>query len=168
LEQVLGGRPPDVDDLPRLTYTRQVMTESMRLFPPAWVLGRRALNDYRLGAYRIPQGSIVTISQFLVHRSPRFFADPLSFCPERWTPEFKRDLPKFAYFPFGGGPRNCIGEAFAWMEGTLLLASLGQHWRFRLQPGQRVEPQPMVTLRPRNGLQMRLEARVPAAVPVQV
>ncbi|PKL76673.1 MAG: cytochrome P450, partial [Candidatus Melainabacteria bacterium HGW-Melainabacteria-1] len=142
------------DDLPKLVYTRQLLTESMRLFPPAWILGRRVLRDYPLDPYLIPAGTVVTMNQFLVHRSPRFYTDPERFVPERWTPEFKQRLPKFAYFPFGGGPRNCIGEAFAWMEGTLLLATLGQHWRFCLSPGQQVEPQPMVTLRPRNGLPM--------------
>ena len=168
LDQVLGGRAPTVDDLPKLTYTRQLLTESMRLYPPAWTLGRRTLEDYALGRWVLPKGSIIVMSQFYVHRSPRFFSDPLSFRPERWTPEFKRDLPKFAYFPFSGGPRNCIGEAFAWMEGTLLLATLGQRWKFSLLPGQRVEPKPMVTLRPRDGLQMRAEARRPAPILAQV
>lgn len=168
LADVLGGRSPTVDDLPRLIYTRQLLTEAMRLYPPAWTLGRRALEDYALGPYVIPRGTVVVMSQFLVQRSPRYFTEPLAFWPERWTADFRHRLPKFAYFPFGGGPRNCIGEAFAWMEGTLLLATLGQRWRFHQLPHQRIETQPMVTLRPRYGLQVRLEARSgkPALAPV--
>ena len=115
--------------------------------------------DYDLGPYAIPKGTVILISPYLVHRNPRFYPDAGSFIPERWTPAMKQQLPKFAYFPFSGGPRNCIGEAFAWMEGILLLASLGQRWRFHLLDHQRIEPQAMVTLRPRHGLKMRLEAR---------
>lgn len=158
LQAVLGGRTPTVDDLNQLSYTRQILTEAMRLYPPAWILGRRVLEDYPLGPYWIPAGTVVIISPYLQHRSGRFFDEPLSFRPERWTPEFKQALPKCVYFPFSTGPRNCIGEAFAWMEGVLLLATLGQHWRFVLEPGHPVEPQPLVTLRPRYGLKMHLQA----------
>lgn len=166
LDKVLAGRAPTVDDLPALSYTRQILTEAMRLYPPAWTLGRRVLQDYPIGQFLLPQDSIVVMSQYLVHRNPRFYADPLAFRPERWTPEFKQRLPKFAYFPFSGGQRNCIGEAFAWMEGTLLLACIGQRWRFECL----AEPQlqPMVTLRPRKGLKMRVHARSASRHPTLV
>lgn len=158
LQAVLGDRPPTVDDLPQLTYTRQIMTEAMRLYPPAWILGRRVLNDYAIGEYTLPANCVVLISQQIVHRSPRWYHDPERFLPERWNDDLRQRLPKFAYFPFGGGPRNCIGEAFAWMEGMLLIATLAQKWRFRLVPGHPVVPEPLITLRPKFGLQMRLEA----------
>lgn len=160
LDTVLQGRAPTAEDLPELKYTRQILTESMRLYPPAWAMGRRALEDYQLGPYQIPKGSVIIISQYLVHRNSRFYTEPERFIPERWTADFKQQMPKYAYFPFSGGPRNCIGEAFAWMEGILLLASLGQRWRFKLlEPAENVGLQAMVTLRPRNGLPMRLESR---------
>jgi cytochrome P450 len=159
LEQVLAGRLPTVDDLPQLVYTRQILTESMRLFPPAWVIGRRALHDYELDGYLIPKGSVVVMSQWILHRDGRWFDEPLSFRPERWNEGLKQRLPKFAYFPFGGGPRNCIGEAFAWMEGVLLLATLAQHWRFQAVPGFPVEPLPLVTLRPKHGLRLTPQRR---------
>lgn len=158
LKTVLGDHPPTVDDLSQLTYTRQIMTEAMRLYPPAWILGRRALNEYAIGEYTLPANCVVLISQQIVHRSPRWYMDPERFWPERWNDDFRQQIPKFAYFPFGGGPRNCIGEAFAWMEGMLLIATLAQKWRFRLMPGHPVVPEPLITLRPKYGLQMQLEA----------
>lgn len=159
LDAVLGGRSPSFDDLPRLGYTQMVLTEAMRLYPPAWILGRLATTDYRYGAYFFPAGTLVLMSQYVMHRSERFFPNPERFEPRRWTPEFRTRLPRFAYFPFGGGPRVCIGESFAWTEGVLLLATLAQHWRLRLVPEQPVAPQPLVTLRPKYGMSMTLERR---------
>jgi cytochrome P450 len=160
VDEVLAGRPPNYNDLPRLRYTEMVLAESMRLFPPAWAMGRKALRDVQLGPYLLPAGITVVASQWVIQRSPRFFPDPLRFDPERFTPERKAHRPKLAYFPFGGGPRQCIGESFAWMEAVLVLATLAQKFRLRLVPGHRVEPQPLITLRPKYGMRMDLEHRV--------
>jgi cytochrome P450 len=159
LDRVLAGRIPGVEDLPQLRYTEQVIAESMRLYPPAWGLGRRAIRDVEIGGCPVPAGSYVLASAFITQRDPRFFPDPLRFDPDRFAPEARAARPKFAYFPFGGGARNCIGEPFAWMEGTLLLAVLAQKWRLRLVPGHPVEPQALITLRPRYGMKMTAEAR---------
>jgi cytochrome P450 len=159
IDQVLQGRLPQADDLPQLSYTRQVLTEAMRLFPPAWAIGRRTLVDYSFAQYTLPAGCVVVHLPYLVQRSARWFQDPLAFRPERWSESFKQQLPKFAYFPFGGGPRNCIGEAFAWMEGILILATLAQRWRFELLPTAQMEAEPLITLRPRHGLPVRVAAR---------
>ncbi|HEX7241231.1 MAG TPA: cytochrome P450 [Longimicrobiaceae bacterium] len=159
LDAVLGGRLPTVDDLPALPRTRAVLAESMRLFPPAYALGREPREDVELGGFRAPRGSIVLMSQWVVHRDPRWWDDPLRFDPGRWTPEAEAALPRFAYFPFGGGPRKCIGEGFAWTEGILVLATLARRWRARPVPGHRVETDPMITLRQRNGIRVRLERR---------
>jgi cytochrome P450 len=158
---VLDGRLPSVADVERLPYTTRVITESMRLYPPAWLIGRRAVNEYSIGRYYVPPRSIIVMSQWVVHRDPRHYADPERFDPDRWTPEFKSALPRFAYFPFGGGPRQCIGESFAWMELVLLVATLAQHWKFTLVPGHPVVPQAAVTLRPKYGLKMIANARQP-------
>ncbi len=133
----------------------------MRLYPPAWMVGRRAVADFPMGGYTVPARSIVLMSQYVMHRDARYFPEPDQFAPDRWTPEFKAALPKYAYFPFGGGPRQCIGEGFAWMEAVLLLATLAQHWKLRLVPGHPVVPQPMVTLRPKHGLLMTAHRREP-------
>ena len=116
IDRVLGGRLPTMEDIPSLPYVEKVVTESMRLYPPAWIIGRRALEDYPIDGYVVPARSVVVISPYLIHRDARFFPEPDRFVPERWTPEFKASLPPFAYFPFGGGARRCIGESFAWME----------------------------------------------------
>ncbi len=163
LDDVLAGRMPTEADVANLSYTRRVLAESMRRYPPAWVIGRRVLADYRIGEYTLPAGSICMISQYVTHHDPRWYPDPFRFDPERWTPEAQEQRPKFAYYPFGSGPRVCIGEGFAWMEGILLLATLAQRWRLRLVPEHRVEMQPVVTLRPRYGMQMTLERRSPFA-----
>jgi cytochrome P450 len=161
LDRVLAGRAPAFSDLPRLPYTEMVIKESMRLFPPAWGIGRRALRDFDVRGYRIPKGSNVFILQWLTHRDPRFFSEPLRFDPERWRSDPIRSgaLPRFCYFPFGGGPRVCIGAGFAMMEATLLLATIAQRYRFRLLPGPPVVPFFSITLRPKHGLPVRIEAR---------
>ena len=164
LDAVLGDRLPAAGDLPALPYTRKVLTESMRLYPPAWAIARKVIRPITLGGYPVPAGSGILASQWVAHRDPRFFADPLVFRPERWTEDFEESLPKFAYFPFGGGPRMCIGMGFAWMEGILLLATLGRRWKMRLVPGHPIEPSPRITLRPKHGVRVMLERRVDVAV----
>jgi len=159
IDRELQGRLPTYDDVPRLRYVEMVMAESLRLYPPAWAMGRYALNDFQLGEFFLPAKTTVLMSQFITHRDPRFFPDPLRFDPERFTPEAKARRTKFTYFPFGAGFRQCIGESFAWMEGVLLLATLGQKWKMKLVPGHRVEPEPLITLRPKYGMRMQLEAR---------
>lgn len=154
VDRVLGGRRPTVADLGSLSYTERIVTESMRLYPPAWIIGRRALEDYPVGEYTLPAGSILITSPYLVHRDDRFFPSPERFDPDRWTPAFKTSLAPFAYFPFGGGTRRCIGESFAWMELILVVAALAQQWRLIPQPGHVVEPQAVVTLRLKHGLKM--------------
>ena len=159
IDSVLAGAPPTPADFARLPYIEMVFAESMRMYPPAWTLGRRVLSDYPIGAYVVPAGAIVLMSPWVMHHDPRFFPEPFKFDPERWTPEAKESRPKFSYFPFGGGPRVCIGEQFAWMEGVLLIATLAQRWRMSLAPGQRVEPKALVTLRPKYGMRMVVEPR---------
>lgn len=159
VDAVLGDRLPGARDLPALPVTRQVFSESMRLYPPAWAVSRKAVEPVTIGGYPVPAGAGVLASQWVAHRDPRFFEDPLAFRPERWTEEFEASLPKLAYFPFGGGPRLCIGMGFAKMEGALLLATLGRRWRMRLVPGQRIEPEARITLRPKEGVRVALEKR---------
>jgi cytochrome P450 len=159
VDDVLKGGLPTAEDFPRLRYTEMVLAESMRLYPPAWIIGRRALGDYQINGYMIPARSILLMSQYLTHHDERFFPDPFRFDPERWTTEARESRPKFSYFPFGGGPRLCIGESFAWMEGALVLATIGRRFRMRLAPGHPVELQPLVTLRPKHGMRMILDAR---------
>jgi len=158
LDRVLAGRLPSFEDLPQLHYAESVLAESMRLYPPVWAIGRRALEDYPVGDFVVPARSVVLMSPYAVHRDPRWFPDPLEFRPERWLTE-DTARPKFGYFPFGGGARVCIGERFAWMEGVLILAALGQRWRLRLEPGHRVETQARITLRPKHGMRMIAEKR---------
>jgi len=154
IDRVLADRLPTVADVERLPCITRVVTESMRLYPPAWLVGRRAVNEYRVGDYYVPPRSIIVLSPWIVHRDARHYPDPLRFDPDRWTPEFKAALPRFAYFPFGGGPRQCIGESFAWMELVLLVATIAQQWRFELVPGHPVVPHAAVTLRPKHGMKM--------------
>ena len=159
VDRVLHGRLPTMADLPSLSYVERVVTESMRLYPPAWIIGRRAIEQYQLGDYVVPPRSILVMSPYVMQRDRRFYADPERFNPDRWTPEFRAALPKFAYFPFGGGPRQCIGESFAWMELILLVATISQQWRLRLVPGHPVAPQPLITLRAKHGMRMTVERR---------
>jgi len=161
LREVLNGRPPTAADLPRLPYTEMVVKESMRIYPPAWGLGRRPLRDFELSGYRVPAGTNIFISQWITQRDPRFFPDPERFDPERWRIDPIRTgrLPRFAYFPFGGGPRVCVGAGFAMMEATLLLAAIAQRFRFSLAPGHPVAALLSATLRPKHGLKMVVHAR---------
>jgi cytochrome P450 len=152
LEAVLAGRLPTLEDMPRLEYTAMVLSESMRLYPPAWAMGREVLEDVAIGPYYLRKSTMVFFSQYIVQRDARWFPHPERFMPERFTAEAKAARPRFAYFPFGGGGRQCIGESFAWMEATLALATIAQRWRLAMVPGQKVEPQPKITLRPRNGI----------------
>lgn len=156
LATVLDGRVPTDADLPHLSYTRMVFTEALRLYPPAWMMTRRTLVEYKLGGYTLPAGTFIMLSPYVTHHDARFFPNPEVFDPERWAAPAATHHPKLVYFPFGGGPRQCIGEGFAWMEGLLLLATLAQHWQMRLVPGHPVAPHPLVTLRPRYGMPMTL------------
>ena len=159
LDAVLGGRAPQIDDLPALRYTEMVLAEAMRLYPPAWAIGRMSREPFELGGINIAAGSIFIASPYVTHRDARWFPNPEQFDPERFTPEARDARPKFAYFPFGGGARVCIGERFAWMEGVLVLATLAQRWQLRLEPGHRVEMLPLITLRTKHGMRMALEKR---------
>ena len=159
LDRVLGDRDPEPADYPRLAYTRDVVAESMRLRPPAWVLGRRVVRPFRLGSWDVPPGSVVLISQIVTHRNPRYWHEPDAFRPERWSNGETAALPRFAYFPFGGGNRICIGESFAWTEAVLVLATLARRLRFRALDLSPVPLDPLVTLRPGRPIRMRVEPR---------
>jgi cytochrome P450 len=163
LDAVLGGRPPSAADLPKLQYTDRVIRETLRLYPPAWRIFRRTEEPLEVGEYVLPAGANIVLSQWVTQRDPRWFSEPDRFHPDRWSEESAAKLPRFAYFPFGGGPRVCIGAGFAMMEATLLLATIAQRFRMRLAPGQRIEPLASITLRPKNGIHVELEER--AAVP---
>jgi cytochrome P450 len=154
IDHVLQGRTPTAADIPSLPFTERVVTEAMRLYPPAWILGRRAIDEYAIGPYVAPPRTIFIMSPWVMHRDPRFYAQPDHFEPDRWTPAFRAALPKFAYFPFGGGPRQCIGESFAWMELVLVVSTIAQRWSLKLVPGHPVVPQPVVTLRTKHGMKM--------------
>jgi len=160
LDEVLeDGRPAVFEDLRRLPYTERVLAEAMRIYPPTWRLVRRAIRDFPVGEHILPAGSLVVVCQYAMHRDPRYFPDPERFDPERFTPEAKAERPQYSYFPFGGGPRRCIGEGFALMEGVLLLATLARRWRPRLAPGHPVEVFPEHLLRSKHGMLMTLEKR---------
>ena len=128
LNSVLGGRSPKVADLTQLKYTRWVINESLRLYPPAWMIGRQSLNECEIGGYQIPVGSIILMSQWVMHHDPRYFREPDYFNPDRWISGFIKSIPRYAYFPFGGGPRQCIGSSFALMEATLVLVTIAQQF----------------------------------------
>lgn len=159
LSEQLNGKAPTMEDLPNLTYTDAVLKESMRLYPPAWAIGREAIEDCEIGGYQVPAETQLFISQYVVHRLPHFFEDPESFDPDRWAGGLEKQIPKYAYFPFGGGPRLCIGQSFAKMEAALLLATIAQNFKLGLVSGQRTTPQPSITLRPKNGVQVVLKER---------
>jgi cytochrome P450 len=159
LESVLCGRTASADDLASLPYLHNVLSESLRLYPPAWGMARLAVKEVRLGGYRVKKGTGISFSQWVVQRDPRWFDAPLEFRPERWEDGLARRLPRFAYFPFGGGPRQCIGNAFALMEAALILSTVAQRFRFELEPSHKVEPLASITLRPRNGIRAILHER---------
>jgi cytochrome P450 len=160
VDEVIGGRPPSVEDLPKLPYLGMVLAESMRLYPPTWIFIRIAQAEDTLPSGAIvPAGSKIYLCQYVMQRHPRYFPDPERFEPERFTETAKKERPQFVYFPFGGGARVCIGEHFAKMEATLVLASIAQRFRLSLVPGQTIVPEPKMTLRPRNGIQMRVFRR---------
>jgi cytochrome P450 len=158
IDNVLGDRAPTFEDVPALRYTTNVFAETMRLYPPAWAIGRMATAALELAGYEIPQGSILLLSPYTMHRDARWWPSPASFQPERWETE-DASRPKFAYYPFGGGPRLCIGERFAWMEGVIVLAALARAWRFRRADTTPVKTSPMLTLRLKGGLKVRAEKR---------
>jgi len=160
LRAVLNGRSPRVQDLSRLPYTERVVKEAMRLYPPAWAIVRNSLKDCDLGGYRVPAGATVMMSQWVMHRDPRYYDQPEQFNPDRWLEARVKGASKFTYFPFGGGPRTCIGASFATMEGVLVLAAIAQSYQVRVVPDCPVEPLPTITLRPRRGIKVVLTRRV--------
>ncbi len=159
VDQLLNGRPARADDAGQLSYTRMVLSEAMRCYPPAWGIGRRAIEDIEIGGYTIPRGTVVLVSQYLLHHDSRFFPDPERFDPDRWLPDRQEARPKFAYFPFGGGNRVCIGESFAWMEGILVLASLARRCRLERVDTDPVPMKALITLRPARPVRMRVHER---------
>lgn len=160
LAEVLGGRVPTVADLPKLKYTEMMAKETLRLYPPAYAVGREAVEDTEIGGYRVPKGTQLFAFQWATHRDPRFFEEPDSFKPERWNADVVDQIPKYAYFPFGAGPRQCIGNYFAMMEVVLLLATIGQRFRFKLDPDHKVELLPVLSLRPKDGIKVVIEPRI--------
>jgi cytochrome P450 len=153
------NRLPSAGDLPQLAYTEQVFAESMRMYPPGWMMDRRAVEPYSAGGYDFPVDSIMVMSPYVLHHDTRFFPDPFRFDPGRWTAEGRASRPRYCYLPFGAGPRGCIGEAFAWMEAVLIISTIARRWSFELEPGHRVEPKAAVILRPRYGMRMIARAR---------
>ena len=159
LRDVLGGRAPGIGDLGRLPYLLAVVNEVLRLYPPAYILARTSIAPSTLGGYDFPAGSTIIMSQWVMQRDARFFDDPEAFRPERWLDGLEDRLPAGAYFPFGDGPRRCIGQNFALMEAVLVIATIAQKFQLQLVAGQKIVPEPLVTLRPRNGIRMRIDAR---------
>ncbi|MCG8419811.1 MAG: cytochrome P450 [Proteobacteria bacterium] len=167
VDRVLGreigrehGQPLPISvDVTKLEYTARIIREAMRLYPPVWAIGREVVNEFSIRGRRFARGAQLAVSQWVVHRDPRWFPNPEAFDPERWTEERTKNLPRMAYFPFGAGPRICIGNHFATMEAVLLLALFGQFFEFELLPGERLDFAPSITLRPQRGLAMRLHAR---------
>jgi cytochrome P450 len=157
LQAVLAGRPPSMEDLPSLKFTEAVLAESMRLYPPAWAIGRSSLEQHQFGGFVVPPGSLVLTSPYVTHRDPRFWERPNEFLPQRWeTLSIKEAAQQNIYFPFGGGVRRCIGESFAWTEGILLIASLARKWKVSLSPDHRFGLNPQITLRPKHGMKVTM------------
>lgn len=159
LDTVLAGRTPTFSDLPQLKYTEQIAKESMRLYPPAFGVGRQAIEECEIGGFRIPAKAQIFAFQWVTQRDERYFEDPNEFKPERWTEDFANNMPKYAYFPFGGGPRACIGNTFAMMEIVLVMATIGQKYRLRLVKGHEIGIMPAMSLRPRNDIKVVIEER---------
>ncbi|WP_329101422.1 cytochrome P450 [Micromonospora sp. NBC_01699] len=160
LDEVLGDRPPTAEDLPRLRYTGMVFKEALRFCPPAWTLNKRTpVEDVELGGYRIRRGAGIFIMPYVMHHLEQYFPDPFRFDPERFAPEREAQIPRYAFMPFGGGERMCVGAGFAEMEAKLILATLAQRFRFTLEPDQKVALKPLVTLAPKYGLRMRVTPR---------
>jgi len=159
VDAVLAGREAVLEDFGALKYTEMVFAEAMRLYPPAWAMGRRSTKAVQLGEYRLPPGAHFFFSQYVMHRSEEYWEAPLKFRPERHTAEAKAERPKFVYFPFGGGRRQCIGEGFAWMEGVLSLATIAQKWRLEFVPRYPVVAQAKITLRPKFPMRMVVRKR---------
>lgn len=161
IDRVLNGRSPTFEDISKLTYCEHVIAESMRLYPPAWAIGRLATEDHEFGGFPVAKGSLILISPYITHRDKRFWSEPEVFRPERWEMQsVKVAGQRYIYFPFGGGIRRCIGEGFAWTEGILLLATLAGKWKLELDPGQKIALQPMITLRPKYGMRMKIRSRI--------
>ena len=159
IDEVLQGRTPTVEDMRRLPFTEMIAKETMRLYPPAYAIGREALEETEIGGFRVPKKSQLFVFPWVTHRDERYFENPDSFDPERWTPERAEQIPKYAYFPFGAGPRQCIGNYFAMLEIVLLLATIGQRFRFSLAPDHKVEVLPVLSLRPKDGIKVMVEER---------
>jgi cytochrome P450 len=159
IDAALGDRLPTAEDLDRLTHCRRVVSEAMRLFPPAWMMARRAVEEHEAGGFVVPVGATAVTSSYVIHRDPRVHPDPRRFDPGRFEPERRAGWHPFAYFPFGGGPKGCLGDEFAPFEAVLLMATVGRRWRLRVAPGARVEPAAKATLKPRSGMRMTLERR---------
>jgi cytochrome P450 len=151
-----AARPPGFADLPRLPYTRAVISEAVRLYPPAWVIGRTLRSGLVIGSWHAPAGSTVAVSPLLLHHDPRWFRDPAAFDPGRWLDHRRADVPRHAYLPFGTGPRACAGEQFAWAQATTVLAVIAGRWHLEADPGHAVIPRYGVTLRPGNGVPVRI------------
>jgi cytochrome P450 len=162
VHEALQDRQPTFDDIPRLRYAKMVLAESMRVYPPAWIISRQSIRDYQAGPYLIPAGSYISLSPWVMHHKAEYFPNPLRFDPERWKDDTNASKMAFRYIPFGAGPRNCIGEGFAWAEAILILASVLQQWEFKLVPGFRAEPDAAMTLRPKPGVRGIVRRRVPA------
>jgi cytochrome P450 len=162
VDAALGGRPATVADLPNLPYSEQVIKESMRLYPAVSGVNRRAIEDVTIGGYTVPKDTEISVATWAMHRSPRYFDNPLQFDPERFSPENEKRIPKYAYLPFAAGPRVCIGNSFAMMESRLILATITQQYRLSLVPGQQIVPEQILTVRPKYGLRMRAERRARA------
>ena len=161
---MIGGERPAFAHVERLTCTRRAIEETLRLYPPAWGFSRQALGDDEIGGYRVPRGSLVFLVPFVIHRRPKLWPDPERFDPDRFTPEHESARPRFAYIPFGGGPRGCIGSQFAMVEAQLIVAAIAQRYRIELVPDQDVRPEPLITLRPAPGIRAILKKRTPRDV----
>ena len=159
---MLAGRTPGLADLTKLPYTEMVIREAMRLYPPAPMVAREPIEDVRIGEYDVPKGSLVIVNIYALQRDGRFFDDPERYDPDRFAPSWETPIPRYAYLPFGGGPRVCIGSAFAMMEARLVLAAVAQHYKLSSQAAEEIEPVQLVTLRPGRPVRLRLEKRRPA------